>query len=349
MSDAAYRISIADAEYWREMIKCQYACPVHTDARGYVRAIAEGDYERAYLIARGPNPLASLCGRICGAPCEAACRRGTIDQPIAIRALKRFACEQYGLETRLDHPDEQFPGLRRAPPCATATTRTSCCTCSPSSPGASSRSPPGAGGDHRLRPGRPGRGTRPGPDGLPSDDLRDGVRAGRHAGHRGARVPVAARPDPRRGGGDPRARRGDPVQHPVGRDIPFETLRREFAAVMIACGAKGSRALPIPGVDAIGVMGGVDFLRDVALGKKVELGRRVIVIGGGNVAYDVARTVLRQVEYDVARTAARIRECARSASSVWSRSRKCRPTRWRSSKAPKRASRDTTAGGRRRS
>ena len=64
--------------YHRGLISCQVACPVHTDARGYVRAIAEGDFERAYLIARGPNPFASICGRICGAPCEAACRRGRI-------------------------------------------------------------------------------------------------------------------------------------------------------------------------------------------------------------------------------------------------------------------------------
>ena len=60
------------------MIACQAACPVHTDARGYVRAIAEGRFDDAYLIARGPNPFASICGRICGAPCETACRRGTI-------------------------------------------------------------------------------------------------------------------------------------------------------------------------------------------------------------------------------------------------------------------------------
>src|SRR5512134_256294 len=107
MTESSYRIRIADADYWREQIKCQHACPVHTDARGYVRAIAEGDYERAYLIARGPNPLASLCGRICGAPCEATCRRGTIDQPIAIRALKRFVCEQFGVEARRDAAREQ--------------------------------------------------------------------------------------------------------------------------------------------------------------------------------------------------------------------------------------------------
>src|SRR5215475_9292364 len=97
-----YHVEVADVEYWRRQIKCQYACPVHTDARGYVRAIAEGEYERAYLIARGPNPLASLCGRICGAPCEAACRRRSIDQPISIRALKRFACEKFGSDSRRD-------------------------------------------------------------------------------------------------------------------------------------------------------------------------------------------------------------------------------------------------------
>ena len=65
------QIEVPDDDYWRRQIKCQYACPVNTDARGYVRAIAEGDFESAYLIARGPNPLASICGRVCGAPCEA--------------------------------------------------------------------------------------------------------------------------------------------------------------------------------------------------------------------------------------------------------------------------------------
>src|SRR5215475_11805089 len=99
---AAYHVELADTAYWRRQVKCQDACPVHTDARGYVRAIAEGDYRRAYLIARGPNPLASICGRICGAPCEAACRRGDYDQPIAIRALKRFATERDRKSTRLN-------------------------------------------------------------------------------------------------------------------------------------------------------------------------------------------------------------------------------------------------------
>src|SRR5262245_37068187 len=93
-----YAVELPDTNYWRRQVRCQDACPVHTDARGYVRAVAAGDYRRAYLIARGPNPLASICGRICGAPCEAACRRGAYDEPIAIRALKRFATERHGPE-----------------------------------------------------------------------------------------------------------------------------------------------------------------------------------------------------------------------------------------------------------
>src|SRR5215468_5573379 len=94
-AESRFRAEVPTEEYWRRQIKCQNACPVHTDARGYIRAIAAGEYETAYLIARGPNPLASICGRVCGAPCEAACRRGSIDQPIAIRALKRFASDRY--------------------------------------------------------------------------------------------------------------------------------------------------------------------------------------------------------------------------------------------------------------
>ena len=94
-AEARFTAIVPNEEYWRRQIKCQYACPVHTDARGYVRAIAAGEYEGAYLIARGPNPLASICGRVCGAPCEGACRRGSIDQPIAIRALKRFVSDQH--------------------------------------------------------------------------------------------------------------------------------------------------------------------------------------------------------------------------------------------------------------
>jgi NADPH-dependent glutamate synthase beta subunit-like oxidoreductase len=91
----------------------------------------------------------------------------------------------------------------------------------------------------------------------------------------------------------------------VGRDVTFPELRERHDAVVIAVGAKKSRELPIPGADAKGVLGGVEFLRDVSLGNPPDLGQKVVVIGGGNVAYDVGRTVLRQISLDAARTAAR--------------------------------------------
>jgi NADPH-dependent glutamate synthase beta subunit-like oxidoreductase len=72
---------------------------VHTDAGAYVTAIAQGRYRAAYLIARQPNPFPSICGRVCAAPCETACRRGKLDAPIAIRALKRFVSERFGVES----------------------------------------------------------------------------------------------------------------------------------------------------------------------------------------------------------------------------------------------------------
>ena len=111
----AFRVAIPDDAYWRRQVKCQDACPVHTDARGYVTAIADGDPERAYITARDPNPFASICGRVCAAPCEVACRRGDIDAPIAIRALKRFVTERYGVEAPLragrDRPAVEATGL----------------------------------------------------------------------------------------------------------------------------------------------------------------------------------------------------------------------------------------------
>ncbi len=78
------------------------ACPAHTNAGRYVALIAEGRFEEAYKFARDPNPLASICGRVCAHPCETACRRGDIDRPIAIRALKRFLTERHGPESK--HP-----------------------------------------------------------------------------------------------------------------------------------------------------------------------------------------------------------------------------------------------------
>jgi NADPH-dependent glutamate synthase beta subunit-like oxidoreductase len=100
-------VRIPRIEDWKAQVKCQAGCPVATDAGRDVHLIAEGRDQDAYLVARAPNPLASVCGRVCAAPCEDPCRRGSIDAPISIRALKRFVTEHYGVEsTRPDTQDQ---------------------------------------------------------------------------------------------------------------------------------------------------------------------------------------------------------------------------------------------------
>src|SRR5438270_3415472 len=89
-----------DGNWLNTNFPCMMACPAHTNAGRYVELIAEGRFEEAYRYAREPNPLASVCGRVCAHPCESACRRGNIDSPIQIRALKRFLTERYGPESR---------------------------------------------------------------------------------------------------------------------------------------------------------------------------------------------------------------------------------------------------------
>ncbi len=302
-------IDIPDVSYWKRQIKCQAACPVHTDARGYVRAIAEGNDELAYLIARGPNPFASICGRVCGAPCEMECRRGDYDKPIAIRALKRYVCELFGPEARADGGKTLIEYLKEASstygprqcedkeellPLLQALMDDAFPKASGKSVGIVGSGPAGLTAAHDLAllgfsvsvyemesvmAGMLALGI---PEyRLPRDVIRAEVDAILSLG-------VEAVTNCR-----------------VGRDVTLSELRARHDAVVIAAGAKRSRSLPIPGADAPGVLGGVEFLRDVALGNPPELGERVVVIGGGNVAYDVGRTVVRQISMDAARTAKR--------------------------------------------
>ena len=95
------RTKLVDLEWLESNFPCMQACPVHTQAGRYVSLIAQGRYEEAYRYARTPNPFASICGRVCGHPCEPACRRGQFDLPISIRALKRFVTERHGPESPL--------------------------------------------------------------------------------------------------------------------------------------------------------------------------------------------------------------------------------------------------------
>ena len=310
------RVEVPGEGYHRELISCQTACPVHTDARGYVRAIAEGRFEEAYLIARGPNPFASICGRVCGAPCEAACRRGRIprvdedgryiaeDRPISIRALKRFVCEQAGVDSRT--PQEVLESTRSHVPqvCADAEEMAAllrALTGGELKPASGEKvaiigaGPAGLAAAHDLAL----MGCQPvvfEAEPVPAGMLYFGVpeyRLPRELIRREVAVIEALGVEIRCG-------------VVVGRDLTFSELRRDYAAVIIAVGAKCARMLGLPGEQGPRVYGGVDLLRAVSLEEPIDLGQEVVVIGGGNVAYDVARTVVRQVAYDTARTAARL-------------------------------------------
>ncbi len=309
-SNETVRCSVPDNTYWREQIKCQSACPVNTDARGYVRAIAEGKDELAYLIARGPNPLASICGRVCGAPCEQACRRGEIDQPISIRALKRYVCERHGSEARSDggntlldfvqsasqkYEARQCQGREEYLPFLSSLTK--------------GKIPPV---DGNKSVGIIGSG----PAGLAAahdlallgfsvtiyemESMLGGMLTLGIPEYRLPRDLVQAETDVIKALGVQEV-----LNCSVGVDVSFTELRERHDAVIVAVGAQKSRMIPIPGSDAKGVLGGVEMLRDVSLGKPIELGEKVVVIGGGNVAYDVGRTELRQIAIDAARTAKR--------------------------------------------
>ena len=88
-----FLVQPVDASWLQCNIECQEACPVGTNCRGYLNLAAEGRFEEGYLLSREPNPIAAMCSYVCSAPCERACRRGDIDRPLAIRAMKRFLVE----------------------------------------------------------------------------------------------------------------------------------------------------------------------------------------------------------------------------------------------------------------
>ncbi len=301
-----YKVDLADISYFRQSIKCQNACPVGTDACGYVRAIAHGDFEKAYLIARGPNPLASICGRVCGAPCEAVCRRRNIDQPVSIRALKRFAAEDFATKSGGFEPSELLRNVLDSSQSRSRVGGEDLAALAKSFNNIELHRPTGpkvaiigsgpaglaAGHDLALLGFRP---TIFELESIPAGMLALGIPE-----YRLPRDLIKAEIDAIRQLG---------VQIicdvEVGKDIGFDEIRRAHAATVIAAGAKRSRHLPIPGHNGIGVMGGVDLLRAVALNQPPPLSDRVVVIGGGNVAFDVSRTVIRQAGMDISRTALR--------------------------------------------
>ena len=259
-----------DRDWLNTNFPCMMACPAHTNAGRYVALIAEGRFEEAYKFARDPNPLASICGRVCAHPCETACRRGDIDRPIAIRALKRFLTERHGPESKRPVDINAGRGQNRLP------FKVAVVGGGPVGLSAAHdlalmgysvtifEAAPVAGGMLYL--------------GIPEYRLpRDVVEAQ-------VREILAT--------GDITLK----LNQAAGRDFTVSDLRHQgFDAVLVAVGAHRSRDLTIPGVDLDGVYKGIDFLLNVNLGYKFTIGKKVIVIGGGNVAMDVARSAAREV------------------------------------------------------
>jgi formate dehydrogenase (NADP+) beta subunit len=259
-----------DGDWLNTNFPCMMACPAHTNAGRYVALIAEGRFEEAYQFARDPNPLASICGRVCAHPCETACRRGEIDRPIAIRALKRFLTERHGPESKYPvdvnrhRRGSRLPfkvavvgggpvGLSAAHDLALLGYAVTIFEAAPVAGGMLYLGIP----EYRL----------------PRDVVEAQVREILETGDITLKLNSAA-----------------------GRDFNISDLRRlGFDAVLVAVGAHRSRDLTIPGVDLDGVYKGIDFLLNVNLGYKFTIGKNVIVIGGGNVAMDVARSAAREV------------------------------------------------------
>ncbi len=265
-----YPITIPDQQYFDKNIPCRSACPIETECGRYVQAIGLSKTEEAYLLARAPNPFAYTLGRVCGHPCETSCRRGKIDEPIAICALKRFATDRHNLGSGHDPERRHLAhASRRDKRVAIVGSGVCGLTCAHDlallgyAVEIIDQAPVPGGmiywGIPQFR--------------LPREVIRmemDQILS----------MPgVSLRPQTR-----------------LGRDILLSQLRTNFDAVLLALGLGKGREVDIPGMNLAGVYSGVNFLFETNEGAAIELGKRVIVVGGGNVAIDVARFVVRLVQ-----------------------------------------------------
>ncbi len=288
MSKPVYKVSLPDVNYWTSRIPCQMACPVLTDSGRYVQLIEEGRFEEAFLTARSPNPLASICGRVCAAPCEDKCRRGLFDAPVSIRALKRVVMDKFGVESKApDTVNTLIEGV--AEPGNKWLWHLSNQENKPSNQGS----------------GRKVAVVGAGPAGLAC--AHDLALLG---------YSVTVFEASQRGGG--MAYHGIPEfrlsRSMLDREIEFianlgvdfryntpltaefgihELKEQGFEATFIGIGLQKGRGLTCPGSDLDGVVRAIDYLININNGYRVPKASKVLVLGGGLVAFDAARMALR--------------------------------------------------------
>ena len=247
---------------------CKTACPAHIAVQGYLKLAAQGKYREALQLIKRENPFPAVCGRICNRRCEDACTRGTVDQAVAIDEVKRFIAQQdLDAETRFV-PEKVIPKVdgEFAEKIAVIGAGPAGMSCAYYL------------AEKGYRPTVFEKEAHPGGmlmNAIPSFRLEKDV--------------VEAEIDVLRQLGV-EFRCG--VE--VGKDVTISQLRQEgYKGFYVAVGLQSGGRLPVPGGDAENVISGVDFMRDVNLRDKKSLSGRVVVIGGGNIAADVARTAVR--------------------------------------------------------
>lgn len=257
-----FLVQPVDASWLQCNIECQEGCPVGTNCRGYLNLAAEGRFEEGYILSREPNPVAAMCAYVCSAPCERACRRGDIDRPLAIRAMKRFLVEWHAASGIPDVMPDITPRPERvavigAGPAGLSVARE--LAVKGYQVTVYDALPYGGGtmliGVPAFR--------------LPREAIEMDVRLVERLGVRFV------------------------YNTTVGVDVAFEDLQAEYDAIAICAGAMNPVVLDVPGADLEGVEYGVDFMRKANLGEPLTVGRDVVVIGGGYTAMDCSRTSLR--------------------------------------------------------